>query len=1061
MTDRRLIESAFPLQQTSLDSVHEKNVRHGHISTLHIWPARRPLAACRAALLATLLPDPETAAERQALCELIGGTVREVVKTTRDGTRLVKETEGGILHWGRERDNAAVLEQLRAQIRAAFGGRAPTVLDPFAGGGAIPLEAMRLGCEVTAGDLNPVAWFILKCTLDYPQRLAGQTRPLPEFIQRDRAFMEEFFKAKGLSKAEMKRALEDLGHRQSQQTLADLDLGQVTLEADLAWQVRAWGQWVLRQARRELARFYPTYTEFLPLKPGHVHYEKRPMTLAPLTGDGLPDLDAMNAEFAAEYLGNLANPRWVAKPTVAYLWARTVTCKNAACRATLPLLKTRWLAKKDNKRVLLTMEPSADRKGVTFGVQVGVPARGHTAAQKKEYDKTLGAGTMSRSGAKCPCCGTLMTMEDIRFEGRAGRLGAVMTVVVVDGLKGKEYRLPTAHEIEMAEAAGAEIERVFAEVPFGVPEEAVPQGASRKGGGSAFTAYLYGLEKWLKLFTPRQLLMLGIFVNHTRAAREMMKAYYSSLEWVETIQAYLVLQVDKTADRNSTQCIWISTNAEKASGSFGRFALPITWDFPEVMPWSESAGGFSGNLEHIVEYLDHVSVFSRGVQAKVIRQSAVQPHLDKYDLVITDPPYYDAIPYSDLMDFFYIWLRRTLFGYSSQIDWIFETPLSPKWNHESNDGELIDDASQHGGDNAKSKAIYESGMARAFQGCYNVLTPTGRLVIVFAHKNPDAWETLVSAIIRAGFVVDGSWPIQTERAGRLRSQSSAALASSVWLVCKKRLAARPGWESTVLTQMRDRITLKLREFWDAGIRGPDFVWAATGPALESFSQYPAVKKEDGGVMSIGDFLNHVRRFVVDYVVGRVLSRDNPDGASAAAERLDEPTVYYLLHRHDFGFEPAPIGQVILYSMSCGLSDRDLIHVWDLLTSPKTAAEPDDDDDTADEEADTGGSGGATVKLKTWNQRKEKNMGHEAPGGRPIPLIDRIHRLMHLWKTGNQAHVDEYLDTNGLRQQELFKRVLQALIELAPAGSDERSLLESLSNHIGIRITSPDRQPKLL
>ena len=409
------------------------------------------------------------------------------------------------------------------------------------------------------------------------------------------------------------------------------------------------------------------------------------------------------------------------------------------------------------------------------------------------------------------------------------------------------------------------------------------------------------------------------------------------------------------------------------------------------------------------------------------------------------------------MDFFYIWLRRTLHGLSPEIDQAFAEPLAPKWNHDANDGELIDDASRFNGDKAASKQNYEDGMARAFQACHAALKPNGRFVVVFAHKQPDAWETLASAMVKAGFVVTASWPIQTEMANRTRAMASAALASSIWMVCKKRPAtARPGWESPVLAEMRDHITQQLRDFWDAGIRGPDFVWAATGPALQAFSQYPVVKKEGGGFMTIGDFLIHVRRFVVDFVVGRVLSRDNADGASAAAESLDALTAYYLLHRHDFGFEPAPIGQVILYGQSCGLSDRDLTQTWDLLVSPKTAAtEASDDEDATEEDADTPQSGGATVKLKAWNQRKDKNLGYEAPGGRSIPLIDRLHRLMQLWKAGHVADVDEYLDANGLRQQELFKRVLQALIELAPAGSEERAVLENLSNHIGIKMARPE------
>ena len=317
MTDRRLIEVAFPLEQTSLDSVHEKNVRHGHISTLHIWPARRPLAACRAALIAALLPDPGTPETRRALCERIGGRVEKVIEKKRGpGARgeekVVKKTVGGILHWGRETENKADLEFFRQEIRKAFGGRAPRVLDPFAGGGAIPLEAMRLGCNVTAMDINPVAWFILKCTLEYPQRLAGQTRPLPEFVREDRVFMEQFLKAQGFKGAMLRSQLRKLGldgspaRASKQGSLKDAETGrdlelevdEHTLEADLAWHVRAWGWWVLHEARRRLARYYPVYADFEPLKGvgewRRTHPEgARPMTLVPLRDDGTPDVDSL------------------------------------------------------------------------------------------------------------------------------------------------------------------------------------------------------------------------------------------------------------------------------------------------------------------------------------------------------------------------------------------------------------------------------------------------------------------------------------------------------------------------------------------------------------------------------------------------------------------------------------------------------------------------------------------------------------------------------------------------------------------------------------------------
>ena len=364
MNDKRLIEVAFPLKQVSLDSVHEKNVRHGHISTLHIWPARRPLAASRAALIATLLPDPGNPEKRKEILERMAGRVIEKIERKRVGGRTVEkvkeETIGGILHWKRENDPD--IQWFREEIRKAYGGRAPKVLDPFAGGGAIPLEAMRLGCDVTAMDINPVAWFILKCTLEYPQKLAGQTRPLPEFALKDREFMENFLKTKGFKGAGLRTFLERLGHGDGGEIQLDLvQYDDPILEADLAYHVRAWGRWVLARARKELSPYYPTYAEFEPLESDEEFLSRPRRRLLEVDEEGVSQVDPLNAEFDDAYLQDKNNPRWIAKPTVAYLWARTVTCKQ--CRATLPLLKTQWLCKKSRKRVLLTMEPNADQTG--------------------------------------------------------------------------------------------------------------------------------------------------------------------------------------------------------------------------------------------------------------------------------------------------------------------------------------------------------------------------------------------------------------------------------------------------------------------------------------------------------------------------------------------------------------------------------------------------------------------------------------------------------------------------------------------------------------------------
>jgi len=1115
MTDRRLIEAAFPLEQASIDSVHEKNVRHGHISTLHIWPARRPLAACRAALIATLLPDPGTREARDELCKRIGGTVVKVIRKKqgpaagRREERIVKETQGGILHWGRETERKADLDFFREEIRKAYGGRAPRVLDPFAGGGAIPLEAMRLGCEVTAIDINPVAWFILKCTLEYPQRLAGQKRPLPEFVRSDRAFMESFFKAQGFKGAGLRSQLRKLGlegEPSQQATLkdtqtgseVDLQIEEHTLDADLAWHVRAWGWWVLREARRDLAKYYPVYADFEPLEEAaqwrQQHPDQgQPMRLVPLRGDGTPDVESLNQEFDTDYLDDPKTPRWIAKPAVAYLWARTVRCKN--CRATIPLLKTRWLAKKANKRVLLTITPNTDHTGVVFGVERNVPAIGGNNAQKREHDRRLGQGTMSRSGAWCPCCGkpgtVAMERDDIRVEASTGGLGRIMTAVVVEGSESKEYRLPTALELEASANLTSALNDLFERVPFGLPREPISSGGSRTTGGASVTVHQYGMTTWADLYTDRQLLAIGTFVRVTRSLSMTLPSHRYDETWTAALMGYLSLAIDRLADYGST-LTHFQPGGEFIVGTFQRFALPINWDFCELNPISRTTGGFNGAITWIGLVVDQLlSVSAQPVAVTAANQSALADNPGRCDAIVTDPPYYDAIQYSDLMDYFFIWLRRTLWNSSADTDAAFTQSLGPKWSSEEEDGELIDEPSRHAFDPTQSKAVYERGMTRAFENCNRALTPDGRLVIVFANKQPDAWETLVSAVIQAGFCVDASWPIQTERVARMRSLASAALASSVWLVCKKRPAtARAGWDTSVLQEMRANIGARLREFWDAGIRGPDFVWAATGPALEAYSKHPIVKKanQPNELMTVSEFLRAVRRLVVEFVVGRVLGEVTHAPAAAVADEsaaaLDDVTTYYLLHRHDFGMEDAPAGACILYALSCNLSERDLADRYDLLMRTGGTADNEDEepeDEEADSEEPVEEGSGSTFRLKSWKQRRRPSLGMDPvadnararrtfeegvaprlleetapalPRQRLVPLIDVVHRLMHFWVDGNVNAVNEYIDLRGLRRSEPFRQVLQAVIELAPEGSDERSVAERVMNHLRARGDAP-------
>ena len=1029
VTTHRIADGAFPLRQVSIDSVHEKNVRHGHISTLHIWPARRPLAASRAVLLATLLKDVRTDQARRKILERMAG---HIVETEDDQGNTKEETIGGICRWGHE--DGWALDGFRKAIMEGAEGRIPRVLDPFAGGGAIPLEGMRLGAAVVASDLSPTAWFVLRCALHYPRLVAGERLSLPTFSLEDRDFVEAVFKARGLKGAKLRADVEPTWRSAVGTSAKEASLPETpppSVVAEVAWHVRAWARRVMDRVRSELADRYLAYAEFEPAagkgrgtasgEPRE--WEHRSPQLLDRHVDIAGAVDQLNEEFDSTYLQDRRNPRWVAKPVVAYLWARTVTCND--CRAAVPLLKTRWLCRKSRKQVWLGEKRRADGSycvyGTGGGVSVTEEALRDDTLEENANGPSTGSGTMSRTGVTCPECNSVLTMADLRREGRAGRLGATMTAVVVDGQKGKEYRSPTPEEIAASGVTVGDLRKVWTDIPFGLPDEPTPKAGA--GAARAFSVDGYGFTTWRSLFTHRQLLALGLFVREIRRCRDELTDYPQ--EWQEAIVAYLACTLSKFTDYGSSLCSW-HKNLEALGHTFARFALPMVWDFCEVNPLSARTGGFAAMTKWLARYVERAeSAVSAAPPPTILRRSALDfQGSAEFDVICTDPPYYDAIPYSDLMDFFHVWLRRVLHGLSPEIDEVFSEPLGPKWDNEAQDGELIDDASRFDGDRRASKKNYEDGMFRAFKRFWEALRDDGRLVLVFANKSPDAWETLVSALIRAGFTVTASWPIQTEMQTRQRSMSSAALSSSIWIVCRKRPArTKPGWDHRVLAEMEEKITQRLRDFWDAGIRGPDFVWAATGPALEAFSKHPVVKLADapGERLTVAEFLRRVRRMVVGFVVNRLLRREG-----GATDDLDDPTTYYLLHRNDFGMEKAPAGACILYALSCNVSDTELVGRMDLLAKAGS---------------------GADLRLQPWHRRKDRKLGEPDASGRAPPLIDCVHNVMQLWKTGERSRVDAYLGRRGLWRHDLFARIVQAVIELAPEGSDERSLLESIQNHL--------------
>jgi hypothetical protein len=392
--------------------------------------------------------------------------------------------------------------------------------------------------------------------------------------------------------------------------------------------------------------------------------------------------------------------------------------------------------------------------------------------------------------------------------------------------------------------------------------------------------------------------------------------------------------------------------------------------------------------------------------------------------------------------------------------------LAPKWDQQANDGELIDDESRFGGDRSKSKENYEQGMATAFQKACQALTPNGRVAVVFANKSTDAWETLVAGLIRGGAIVTASWPIQTEQPSRMRGIASAALSSSVWIVCKKRAeTAQAGWEENVLEAMR-RTLFEAREalggrnilqyFFDLGIRGPDFLWAALGPALEAYSAHPFVKKTAGGMLTVPEFLAEVRRLVLHFALGELPGfRDISQQTQGRGESLeiDSVTQYYLLHRAYFGLDAAPAGACIMYAQACGKSENELKLVWNVLAQggKSKRGRPSNEEiagefDEVDEASETKGN---EFTLVPWEQRAEKDDLGETRGGEPAPLIDRLHRLMKLFQQNRPADVQQAYDSWGLANDRAFPPLLQAVRELAlhDRQDNERRLVEALATQL--------------
>jgi putative DNA methylase len=922
--NKRLIELSLPLKAISAQSAREKSIRHGHISTLHIWWARRPLAAMRAAIFASLIPAPPVSPPPAGGTE--GGADEELAK--------LQDLIATIVDWDQVKDgNSPAIQQAQDLIRQAFPDGPPRLLDPFMGGGATGLEALRLGCETHAVELNPVAHLIELCTLVYPQKY-GQ----PEKRTVQQGAME------------------------------------VEVEVNpLAEDVREWGQWALERAREEI---------------GHLYENPVPQT------------------------SEVSETSEVSGPTiVGYLWARTVTCPNPACGAEMPLVRQWWLAKKKGRRI--TLKPIVDRQAKLVDFEVV------ELGKSDGFDPS--DGTTRQGAATCLVCNQSVDGASLQQAGKGGQLGQrLMAVIYEQADAGKGYRSTTEADEALFEQAHQTLQDLQAESGGLVPDEPIdprrPSAAAR--GLSAVTRY--GMNKFGALFNPRQLLALLTLSRQVHAAYDAMLTSGMDADRAKAVATYLALGIDRLADFESTLCTWTSSG-EFIGHTFVRQALAMVWDYPEVNPFSDSSGNWMGSLDWISRVIEHTAL-AYGQPATAQQGTATRlPYSDNhFDAIITDPPYYDAIPYSDISDFFYVWLKRSIgFLYLD----LFRTPLTPK------SAEIIQHTARQGGDENAAKAFYEREMTHAFAEACRVLRPDGIFVIVFAHKSTAAWETLLNSLLDAGLVVTASWPLHTERSSRIRAQGTASLASSIFIVCRVRAAETEGYLDDVREELASTIRERLDFFWNQNIRGADFFISAIGPAVSVFGRYSQVYRLDGSPVGVDALLNMVQALVSEYALDRILNTsaglceaslwDSAGGGAARVGIVDASTRYYILHRWAYGSGKVPFDDAMRLAMALGADVSALMERRGVLKQS-----------------------GETVRLLGPKERAGvPDLGLPDRSGRMASVIDVLHRAATLWESGDREGLAEFLAEGARGREDQVRLVAQTLVNILPEDDAERRLLE--------------------
>lgn len=999
---KRLIEVDLPIKRISAHARREKSIRHGHISTLHIWWARRPLAACRAVICASLWPDPAdelcpSAFRDAARAEMHKWTENRRLKLLGNESQPhfdKYQKQSSLLNDNNEVRQALLdfiadfanwnnstkpdfLETSRTLTQAAheaLGGipdTRPLVVDPFAGGGSIPLEALRVGADAFASDLNPVAVLLNKMVLEY----------IPKYNQR------------------------------------------------LVNTVREWGQWIKKQAEKELSKFYP----------------KDP--------DG-------------------ATP-------IAYLWARTIICEGPGCGTTIPLVRSLWLAKKQRRQIVLQLKPDRVSKRIDFYI-ITKERDGWRDQDKLEtkIDKPSFDGTVNRGSVTCPCCGYTTPVTHVREQLKSRKGGAndarlICVATLSSSEDGRRYRLATCKDYEAIQQCQYEVEQRVGQYLTGLT--LIPTEPLDIRGIRHTWAMIYGFTEQRHFYTYRQLLALLTLTNLVNDVGAHLLQFGNELDFVAAVQTSLAFAVSKESDLTNSLCTW-KPDAECPVHMMARQAIPMLWDFAEAVPISNSSGSWTSMIERTLYAIESTMLSSNGI-AQASQGTATNHVLPaaSADMYFTDPPYYDAVPYSYLSDFFYVWLRRCLIARDPAL---FGHPVVPK------DEEIVVDRPHELSHSTHNIDYYEQELAKAFAEGRRLLQPTGIGLIVFASKTTASWEAILGAVIHAGWIITGSWPIDTEMETRVAAQGQARLASSVHLVCRPReitvesAMINVGDWRDVLRELPQRIHDWLPRLSSEGVVGADAIFACLGPALEIFSRYNHVEKASGEFVTFGEYLEQVWAAVSKEALAMVFQgADTTDfeedarltamwlwtlstvtdieaGESSDKEEIDDEDEEHATNgkgTKNAGGYTLEYDAARKIAQGLGAHLEQLSHLIEIQGKNARLLPVDErvrylfgQPGVRSERVRTQGPFQPSL-FETPSDTKAKDWARNdyVPLQLGQTTLDRVHQSMMLFAAGHSEGIKRFLVTEGVGYDERFWRLAQALSALYPPKSNEKRWVDGV------------------